>query len=353
MHALRTRWRTIAVAIVTGMATAAFVPASPAQAQSSCPSVAFSATTWSTGPDTGGFAASITLTNDCRITIDGWTLRLSLAPDHGLQQGWSARWSASGSEVTASSLEWNSVLHTGDSTTIGFIGSFSGTYQDPLACTINGDVCNGGGPEENQPPEVTLTSPQEGQSFLSPCPIQVAADAIDPDGEVARVDFYLNGQLVDSVEEAPYEIVIPGNHPSLGFSEGNLVVAEVFDDGDPALSAATEPVRFFQVVPPPVATFIACAPVVELEAGGSEVVHLVNYCADAQVTMSVTGGPGITVDPTSFEFDFSSGQDLTISAGPGTSGATATVQATSDVSYCSATVQVTVSGSEGSAHSTA
>jgi Galactose oxidase-like, Early set domain/Bacterial Ig domain len=61
-------------------------------------------------------------------------------------------------------------------------------------------------PAPNEPPTVSLTTPLSGTSFTSPAKITLRATATDPDGSVARVEFF-NGATTKLGEDtvAPYE----------------------------------------------------------------------------------------------------------------------------------------------------
>lgn len=59
----------------------------------------------------------------------------------------------------------------------------------------------------NQAAVVTLTSPANAAQFLAPAAITLAATASDPDGSIARVDFYNGPTVIGSVTSAPYSIV--------------------------------------------------------------------------------------------------------------------------------------------------
>jgi regulation of enolase protein 1 (concanavalin A-like superfamily) len=58
----------------------------------------------------------------------------------------------------------------------------------------------------NQPPAVSLTAPANGAAFTAPATITVSADATDPDGTVARVDFYQGSTLIASDTTSPYGV---------------------------------------------------------------------------------------------------------------------------------------------------
>jgi hypothetical protein len=65
--------------------------------------------------------------------------------------------------------------------------------------SVNGTAWTTG----NTPPAVSLTSPSNGSSFLSPATIAMAATATDADG-VAKVDFYNGSTLLGTDTTSPY-----------------------------------------------------------------------------------------------------------------------------------------------------
>src|SRR5690606_15859901 len=114
-------------------------------------------------------------------------------PGHRYEQGWSATWSQSGTRVTAQNMPWNGSLATGASTSIGFNGSWTGSNPAPTSFAINGTTC--GDEQTNNPPTVSLTSPNAGQNFTAPATVPIAATAADSDGTIAKVDFYQGDKL--------------------------------------------------------------------------------------------------------------------------------------------------------------
>jgi cellulase/cellobiase CelA1 len=82
------------------------------------------------------------VTNTGGTAINGWTLAFSYAGNQTVTQGWSATWSQSGKNVTATALSWNASLAPGGSTNIGFNGSYSGPNLAPTAFTLHGVACN-------------------------------------------------------------------------------------------------------------------------------------------------------------------------------------------------------------------
>ncbi|MFC6086952.1 cellulose binding domain-containing protein [Sphaerisporangium aureirubrum] len=89
----------------------------------------------------GGFSATLTFTNTGTIPINSWTLRFAFPGNQRVGQGWSATWSQSGAQVTATNLSWNGSLPPGGSLQIGFNGTYTGTNARPTSYTLNGVAC--------------------------------------------------------------------------------------------------------------------------------------------------------------------------------------------------------------------
>jgi len=94
----------------------------------------------------------------------------------------------------------------------------------------------GGG---NTPPTVSLTSPTASQMFPAGATVPLTATASDPGGAVIRVEFRVDGTLIDTATTAPYTF----SATALG-SGNHTVQATAFDNGSPALSASTATVTF-------------------------------------------------------------------------------------------------------------
>ncbi|WP_229377672.1 cellulose binding domain-containing protein [Streptomyces sp. VRA16 Mangrove soil] len=122
------------------LATAALVPltsaASAAAAAPAC-SVEYSVTSqWDSG-----FQGAVKVTNN-GAAKDSWSLTFDFADGQKVTQGWNAKWSQSGTTVTAASESWNGALASGGSVFAGFIGSWSGANTVPKAFKLNGVTCN-------------------------------------------------------------------------------------------------------------------------------------------------------------------------------------------------------------------
>ncbi|WP_030488091.1 glycoside hydrolase family 6 protein [Micromonospora chokoriensis] len=125
------------------------IPVTAAQAATQC-DIAYTTNDWP-----GGFTANVTIKN-VGDALNGWTLGWTFPnSSQRVQQGWSATFTQSGSQVTARSLSYNGTLATGASTSIGFNGAWSGSNPKPTSFTLNGVVCNGGTTPPTTPPPTT------------------------------------------------------------------------------------------------------------------------------------------------------------------------------------------------------
>jgi cellulose binding protein with CBM2 domain/fibronectin type III domain protein len=90
----------------------------------------------------GGFNASVTLTNKGGSAINGWNLTFAFPSGESVQSGWDGTWSQTGQQVTVTDAGWNSTIGAnGGTVSIGFNGSDSGQSTAPAAFFINGNIC--------------------------------------------------------------------------------------------------------------------------------------------------------------------------------------------------------------------
>ncbi|WP_188197122.1 cellulose binding domain-containing protein [Nonomuraea sp. SYSU D8015] len=88
-----------------------------------------------------GYVGAIEITNH-GAPMNGWTLTFTWPRRwQSLGSGWSATWSQTGSDVKAVNEPGNGSLPTDASTTIGFVGNYSGPNVLPTVFTLNGTVC--------------------------------------------------------------------------------------------------------------------------------------------------------------------------------------------------------------------
>ncbi len=69
-------------------------------------------------------------------------------------------------------------------------------------------------PTSNLPPTVGVSSPTEGAAYINPASLTIAADATDSDGAVTRVDFLVDGTLIETDSVAPWSAAGPRTQPA-------------------------------------------------------------------------------------------------------------------------------------------
>ncbi|MFC4068601.1 cellulose binding domain-containing protein [Actinoplanes subglobosus] len=125
-----------ALAVVVAL-TGAVGPATAARADATACGVTYRAS-----PYTGGFTASITVTNTGDETIRGWTFRFPL--EATVAEFWNADLLVPVTVVTTQAKAWNAVVQPGDSFSLGFraVGTAG---ADPAWFTVNDLECEIGG----------------------------------------------------------------------------------------------------------------------------------------------------------------------------------------------------------------
>ncbi|HEX7734346.1 MAG TPA: cellulase family glycosylhydrolase [Ktedonobacteraceae bacterium] len=93
---------------------------------------------------TGGFGATITITNTGTTAINGWSLQFSFANGQIITQLWSGSYTQSGSAVTITNASYNGTIAPGTSlgNAPGFNGSWSGSNTAPTSYKLNGVTCS-------------------------------------------------------------------------------------------------------------------------------------------------------------------------------------------------------------------
>jgi endoglucanase len=231
----RLRWLLARVVAITIVASAG---APSAFAQSPGCQVTYTAPTWVGG---NGFGASIDIRNT-GPAINGWNLVFNFPNGQRIQNGWPVTFTqpAGSATVTVSSnAPWNANLATNATFNVAFNGTFSGTNNPPTSFTLNGTTCGGSTPV-NTAPTVSLTSPTAGQAFpAGTTSVNLAATAADSGGAVVRVEFRVDGNLVNTDTTAPYAFT------ATGLAAGShSVTATAVDNGTPALSTTSTAVAF-------------------------------------------------------------------------------------------------------------
>jgi glucose/arabinose dehydrogenase/regulation of enolase protein 1 (concanavalin A-like superfamily) len=91
-------------------------------------------------------------------------------------------------------------------------------------------------PDDNHPPEVRLISPSPDAVLRLPVGVSLTAEATDPDGEISRVEFFVDGSVVGEATEEPFLVkwknILAGRH---------VLHARAFDNlAEPRLSDPIE-----------------------------------------------------------------------------------------------------------------
>ncbi|WP_458246478.1 cellulase family glycosylhydrolase [Streptomyces sp. MAI_2237] len=143
------------VALVGSMA----IPVVTAQGATPACSVEYSVTgQWDTG-----FQGAVTFTNNT-AALSSWSLSFDLADGQEVTQGWNAKWSQSGTTVTAANESWNGTSAAGASVSVGFLASrpASGSNAAPTSFKLNGTQCNVDPEPSPTPTEPPTKPPAEG-----------------------------------------------------------------------------------------------------------------------------------------------------------------------------------------------
>ncbi|MFJ6727021.1 glycoside hydrolase family 6 protein [Streptomyces sp. NPDC091281] len=107
-----------------------------------------------------GFTTDVTVTNNSAAK-SSWSVKWTYAGNQRVTNGWNAKITQAGADVTAANESYNGTLPTGGSVRFGFQGSYSGTNAVPAAFTLDGVPCtvDGGGPTDPGPTDPGPTDP--------------------------------------------------------------------------------------------------------------------------------------------------------------------------------------------------
>jgi hypothetical protein len=122
------------------------VPSAPVRFVTGTPASSTCAVTYELSDGWGsGFVANLTITNTGPNAINGWTLAFSFpsGTESVTSSNWNGNWSWSGTNVEVTNLSWDGVLapDSGNTVSLGFVGSQNGAYPSPASFTVNGTVC--------------------------------------------------------------------------------------------------------------------------------------------------------------------------------------------------------------------
>ncbi|MGW0217159.1 pectate lyase family protein [Micromonospora chokoriensis] len=156
---MRTGRRRTTLIATTAAATATLVTAGlltsvSAQAAAGCQVVYSVASQWP-----GGFTGNVTVTN-LGDPVSGWTLRWSYGAGQQTSQAWGATVAQSGSQVSATNVDYNGNLATNGTASFGFNASWNNSSNPaPTSFTLNNVACTGSTTPTTPPPSSTTPPP--------------------------------------------------------------------------------------------------------------------------------------------------------------------------------------------------
>jgi hypothetical protein len=208
-------------------------------------------------------------------------------------------------------FDWNSASAVDGEHEIKVVAVDSAGQQ--TAASIPVKVNNRG---ENQPPEITIVTPAEGETVSGS--VFITAEALDDTG-VSRVDFYIDNQQVAADDSVPYKLEWDTTVESNGMHELKTVATDT--DGQTASSTIRVTVENIGANSPPVVEIIAPTEgssvsdmvVIKLQAADDQEVTAVECFVDEVSIGHLTGEP--------FEFTWDS---RSVAAGTHTLKAVAT-----------------------------
>lgn len=170
-------------------------------------------------------------------TVDAASLKIAWdPPTEGIPAGYFVL-------VGTASLSYSQVFDAGLTTTYEITGLQEGvtyyiavqTYDghgrlSVLSNEVSGMPRSGG---SGNAPVVSVTSPFDGATYTAPATISLAAAASDPDGSVARVEFFANNQSLGSDTAPPFALSWPG----VGAGTYTITAVATDDQGNSTRSA--------------------------------------------------------------------------------------------------------------------
>lgn len=90
----------------------------------------------------GGFTATVNITNNGTAAINGWNLKFNFPSNQQVSQLWNGSYSQTGQQMTVNNASWNGTIPAGGSTSFGFLAIFSGSNVNPTSFTLNNAPCS-------------------------------------------------------------------------------------------------------------------------------------------------------------------------------------------------------------------
>jgi len=99
--------------------------------------VTYGTNVWNTG-----YTATVTVANTGASAINGWNLGFTLPSGQQITGSWGATLNGNGGAISATNVSYNGAIPAAGSTSFGFQGTYSGTFAQPSAFTLNGSACS-------------------------------------------------------------------------------------------------------------------------------------------------------------------------------------------------------------------
>jgi len=109
----------------------------------------------------------------------------------------------------------------------------SQVYTSPIETGPNEVLDDCGGTEENNAPTVAIDTPANNASFEEGIDINFNANALDTDGTIQQVLFFVNGQLFKTEKAIPYTATLSG------YAEGTYEITAIATDDDGATTTSS------------------------------------------------------------------------------------------------------------------
>jgi regulation of enolase protein 1 (concanavalin A-like superfamily) len=148
---------------------------------------------------------------------------------------------------------------------IGLAATSRNTSAATTAIVDNLEIT--GGASGDRPPIVSITAPPTGSKFTAPATITISADATDPEGRMASVDFYAEGTLIARDTTEPYSAAWTVSSP------GTYVLTATAHDADGGSTTSSAVTVTVSANSPPTVTLTS-------PTGGA------SYTAPATITVS-------------------------------------------------------------------
>jgi endoglucanase len=164
---------------------------------------------------TGGYTATVVITNDTTTAINGWTLSFKLG--NTVSQAW--RTSYTGSDpYTFKNLSYNALIAAGQTENFGFNANGTLTAANVANCSINGIACTlkingvpvGGGPGPNQPPVAKANGPYSGKVGQAVAFSSLGSN--DPDGRITLYSWQFGDGGSSTTSSPSHSYATVGNY---------------------------------------------------------------------------------------------------------------------------------------------